>query len=42
MSNKTSGWLMNVIGVYWFIAGNPECGVTCFCTALILFSLKGE
>ena len=40
MSNNISGWVFTAIGLFWFIAGNPEIGVTCCCTSVILFSLK--
>tara|TARA_R110002020_G_scaffold296073_2_gene511722 strand:- start:660 stop:788 length:129 start_codon:yes stop_codon:yes gene_type:complete len=38
--NDKYGWAMNAIGLFWLIAGNPETGTTCFCTAIILFSIK--
>ena len=41
MNNKHA-WMMNAIGIFWCVAGNYECGATCFCTALILFSIEGK
>jgi len=33
---------MNAMGLAWLIAGNPEIGTTCLCTALILFLIKSK
>ena len=40
MNNTVSGWVMIAVGFFWGISGRIENFVTCFCTALILFSLK--
>jgi hypothetical protein len=40
MKTNTCGWIFNVIGIAWVVFGKPEIGMTCFCTAVILFSLK--
>ena len=38
--NKKYGWAMNVLGIICVVSGNQDSGTTCFCTALILFSIK--
>jgi len=38
--NAINGWIINLLGFWCLVYGNTECGVTCFCTALILFSIK--
>jgi len=40
MSNTKYGFIMIAVGFLWGTSGNANASVTCFCTALILFSIK--